>query len=114
KSFIIAENERTVLPKRSSEGTAELISFERRNSGVKKISRIQSAVAQEFINTSMKRVRSRARYSVDNPACSPAVLSRIFASQNGKLLHSIHTEVVTQNTSRRSIGVVVDAEPSRR
>src|SRR5438132_5584285 len=58
----------------------------------------------------MKRVRSRARYSVDNPACSPAVLSRIVASQNGKLLHSIHTQVVPQNTSRRSVGVVVDAD----
>ena len=58
----------------------------------------------------MKRVRSRARYSVDDPTCGPAVLSRIVASQNGKLLYSIHTEVVAQNASRRSVRVVVDAD----
>src|SRR2546426_3769515 len=57
----------------------------------------------------MKRVRSRARDSIDDAARGPAVCSRIIASQNRKLLHGIDTKVVTQNTSRRSVGVVVDA-----
>ena len=58
----------------------------------------------------MKSVRSRARNSVDDPACGPAILSRIVASQNGKLLYSIHAEVVAQNASRCSVRVVVDAD----
>src|SRR5205823_8628215 len=57
----------------------------------------------------MKRVRSRARDSVDDPAGGPAVIRRIVTSQNGNLLNLIDTEVVTQNTSRRSVRVVVDA-----
>src|SRR5207244_5179105 len=109
KSLVIREDECAILLDRSSQRTSELIPLERRNPRVKEISRIQGAVPQKFIDASVEGVRARARYGINDSARGPAVLGGVVASQHRKLLNGVDAEIVTQNTSWRSVRVVVDA-----
>ena len=59
----------------------------------------------------MKSIRPRARDSIDDSACGPAVLGRIVTAQHGNLLNRVDTKIVTQHTAWSSVRVVVDAHP---
>ena len=100
-----------VLPDRPTRRCSELIAFEGRNRGpVEKVSRIQSAVAQELVSASMELVRSRARNGIDHSAGGLPVLGRIVAGQDGKLLNGVHAQVPAQHAARPAVGIVVDAD----
>src|SRR5206468_4863823 len=109
KSIVIREDECAILLDRTSERTSEFIPLDRRNPRIKDISRIQVAVAQKFIDASVEGVRAGARYGINDSARGPAVLGGIVAAQHRKLLNGVDAEIVTQNTSWRSVRVVVDA-----
>ena len=86
-----------------------MVPLERGNPGIEEISRIQGAVAQKFIDASVEDIRAGARDSINDSARGSAVLGGLVGSQHGKLLNGVDAEIVTQNTSRRSVRIVVDA-----
>src|ERR1700694_5822358 len=109
QSFVIREKEGAAFLDRAAHRSPELILFEGRNLRVKKVSRVERAITQEFVNVSMKSIRPGARHSVNDPARGPAVSRWVVTPQDRELLHGIHSQVGTEHAARRAVRVVVDA-----
>src|SRR6266849_1726692 len=110
QSFVITEDECAVLPDRPSSRAAKLIAAEGRLRPIEKISRIQRAVAYVFECVAMEIPSSGTCRSPDDSARGAAILCRVVARKNRKLLDRIRPEIHTQCAPRRTIHVVIDAD----
>src|ERR1700716_1426917 len=82
QALIITEDKSAVLEYGSSSGYTELVAFEGGPFRIKKVVRVQGAVSQEFIYTSVKSLGARASNCVDNSAGRTSVLRGIGATQD--------------------------------
>src|SRR3984893_703664 len=103
ESFIVPKNDRAILLDWRSCRAPKLIALERRNSAVKEISRIQSAVAKKLIDVTVESVCPRAGDRVDYPSRGSSVVGRIIAPQHRYLLDSIDSQIVAEHTARCAV-----------
>src|SRR4029077_12001618 len=92
--LVIAKDKQFVLDDRISGRSSELIAAEGRFCDtpriVKEIGRIQGAIAQKLVDTSMKLIRPRPGDGVHYAARRPAVLGGIVAGGHGKLFDGVN------------------------
>ena len=90
--------------------TAELVTLERRHRGtIKEVTRVQSAVAQKFIQRAMELVCSRTSDRVDDAPRGLSVVGGCVACDHGELLNSVHAEADAEDTGGSPAGVVIHA-----
>ena len=77
---------------------------------VKKVSRIERAVAQELVSASMKLVCPRARNGVDDSTGCLAVFGGVIARQNREFLNGIHAQIPAQHTAGPTIRIIIEAD----
>src|SRR6266478_3146069 len=95
----------------TAERSAELIALERRDLGtIEKPPGIQRAVAQEFVSGAMNLIGARASDSVYDSSRRLAVLGRVVAGQDRKLLNSVYAEVSAKYAAGTAIGIIVNAD----
>ena len=109
QALVIAEEESAILDDWSSGGCAELISLEgwddqvsgRVFRPVKEIASVELAIPNEFVGRSMMDIRTGAGRRIDYASRSFSIVGRRVARHHRKLLHGIHPQYSTCNTSRR-------------
>ena len=95
---------------RTSRGCSELIPLEGRDIGVEEISRVQRAIAEEFIHVSVKAlVPERVTALTRRPRCGR--IRRDSCFPNRELFDGIDAKVGTEDAAGRAVRVVVDADP---
>ncbi len=112
-SFEVGEEECPVLDDRPANCSAKLVPFEGRlrSGGVlEEITRIQCAVAEEFVEAPMKSIGARPGDCVDHSSGSLAVLRGVIAGQNREFLNGIHTQVSAKDATRGPVGIVVETD----
>src|SRR6202158_518829 len=112
--FVIEEDESLVLNNRGPTGGSELVTMEWRNrqsTVVEVVFSIKDLIADEIVDIPVELVGPGLGNTVDDPAGGPAILRRIVAGQNRKLLNRVHAQIDAQRAARRSIRIVVDADP---
>src|SRR5882672_1680204 len=88
--FVVAENEGLTLYNRPPSGGPELVAVKWRYFiGVEVVSRVEHLIADEVVTIAMELVVPRLGDSIDNPAGGPAVLCRIVAGKDRKLLNRV-------------------------
>jgi hypothetical protein len=89
-TLVVSKNERPVFYDGPTRRASKLITFKRRDHRlIKKVSRIERAVAQKLVDTSMKLIRAGPRYGIDHASGSSSILRRIVTCQNLKFLDSV-------------------------
>ena len=106
--FIVAEQERLVLPKGASEGASKLIPFERRHRGrrrgvldIEKVSGIQRAVAQEFKSCAVELVGAGLRDDIDLRPGSLPVLGRVGVTDQVEFPNRVNAQQLPADAARR-------------
>src|ERR1700730_8384034 len=102
-----------VLDNWTADSSPKLVALERRDfpGWVKIVLGVKPAVAKKLVHTAMNLVGSGASNRVDYSAGGLAVLRRVVAGQDGELLNRVHTKASSENTARRSVRIVVKANP---
>src|SRR5258706_16451084 len=72
---------------------------------------IDDLIAYEIVDIALKLVGPGLGNTVDDPAGRPAVLRRIVAGQDRKLLNRVNAEIHPQRAARRPIRIVGDDNP---
>src|ERR1700676_3785787 len=87
QAFIVEEKECLVFDDWTANRATKLISTKRGKIGaIEEISRIERAVAQQFLEISVKEIGARPGDSIDDTTRSSAILGRVVGRQNGKFL----------------------------
>src|SRR6202043_3203598 len=76
----------------------------------KVISRVECAVAYEFIYVAMESVGARLGDGVNDSSGSFTVLRRKASRQDRKLLNGVHTQGGADHVARPAVSVVIDAD----
>ena len=71
---------------------------------------VENAVSQEFVNVSMEAVGPGPGRRADDSPGRTAILGRVISRKNRELLNRVDPEVHAESASRRTIGVVVNAD----
>lgn len=109
-TLVVSKNERPVFYDGTARRASKLITFKRLDHRlIKKVSRIERAVAQKLVDTSMKLIRAGPRNRIDHASGSSSVIRRIVACQNRKFQDSIDAQVSAKDATRPAIGIVVYA-----
>ena len=109
-TLVVSKNERPVFYAGAARRASKWITFKRRDRRpIKKVSRIERAVAQKLEYTSMKLIRPGPRNRIDHAFGSSSILRRRVACQNRKFLDNIDAQVSAKDVSRPAIGIVVYA-----
>src|SRR5438045_2575690 len=78
QTFVVKEEERTVLADGPTDGKSKLVPFERHFSVSKGVvlpgRRVESAVAEKFVHCAMKLVGAGLRHHIDDSAARSSVL----------------------------------------
>ncbi len=104
KALVVNEDKRFVLFDGRSYRAAELISLKCRNCGeVEKVTRIEGAVAQEFIGAAMDAVGPGGRHDIDLGSGALAVFRAVGVRHDGEFPHRVHAEKLSADASRRAV-----------
>src|SRR5271163_1211319 len=111
-TLVIEEKEGSLAFDGTTQGSAELVTLKRRHRGaIKEVTRVQSAVAEKFIQRAMELVRSRTSDRVDDAPRGLSVVGGCVARDHGELLNCVHTEGDAEDTGGSPTGVVIHAHP---
>src|SRR6202030_4197205 len=109
-TLVVEEKECSLAFDGTTQGSAELVTLKRRHGGaIKEVARVQSAVAQKFVQRAMELVRSRTSDGVDDSPRGLSVVGRGVACDHGELLNSIHAEADAEDAGGSPAGVVIHA-----
>src|SRR5882762_4494091 len=104
ESFIVSEQKCLVPPDRTAERASKHIAPKRRNTAmIKKIPRIQSAVAQEFVNVAVEFIAPRGGHNVHLCPRPLPVLRAISVLHYGKFAHGVHAQKLSAHSSGRVV-----------
>ena len=101
KALIARKEERAVTPHRTAHRAAKIVLRKSRLGRLKRIARIQGAVAQELKQRAMKRVGAGLRHYVDRRARRPAKLRRRVRRHHADLFHGVHADAVDTRRAAR-------------
>src|ERR1700682_3991280 len=114
ESFVISKDKCLVLDNWPTRRGTELISPELRYWNIrtpgKVISRVQCAVANEFVCVTVKRIRTGLGDGIYNSAGGLAILCGETSGQHGELLDSVDAQCRANYVPRPAVGVIVDAD----
>ena len=91
KALVVGEDKRLVLAHGSADGPAELVALERwGRCAVKKVARIESVVAHEFVKGTVHRVRTGLSHDGDLRSGTLAILGAVGIAQGVEFTYRIH------------------------
>src|SRR5258706_11164348 len=104
ESLIVSEEERLVLADRAGQRRAEFVSLKLRDiAEVEKISRIQGAVPQKFVNCAVKRVGAGCGHDADLRARPLAEFRAVSIGNDVELAHGLDAQKLSARAARRDV-----------
>src|SRR5579871_3348057 len=104
ETLVIAKDKSLVLLDRSADGSSEFVALKLRDiPEIEEISRVECAVAQEFIDRAVDFVGARGGYDAYLRSRSLSILSAVGAADHVELADSVDAQKLAAGTSRSNV-----------